>query len=380
MNKSRTFGLLAVLVFVMSFSGGLYGGAEEGEIPFRMLGHLMTVTVKINDLPQNYNFVVDTGGVTFVDKKLADELQLKQVGSQAKINTLYLSGFSIENIFCFTTFDFSHFSSLSVPIHGIIGSNLLERFVTTFDFHNHMMMLSSETLDLEKPARGLWMKFKNHRVNNAPVVDLKINGNLKEAMIDTGQPHTLVLPIETFEKYVSVDFTYYIKSKGLMEKWPGNKVNFNYMARMKTLELAGAKFDNTLCLFGDLPSMLSMPLIGTDFLSQFKIIINFPKDEMVMIPNQDFNLKDNLFSLGLNAILSENNQVFVGGIWKNSPADKAGIRVDDIIVSFNSRKVTLDNLLELQNILLDDNVETIELEVISQGKKRGVLLKKEFLF
>lgn len=380
MKKSAASVLLSVMVSVLVLSVGLCTGAEEGGIPFRMLGHLMTVDVKINDLQRDYNFVVDTGGLTFVDKKLADELQLKQVGPQAKINMLHLRGLAIENVFCFTTFDFSHFSSLSVPIHGIIGSNLLERFATTFDFQNGTITLSSEDLNLEKPERGLWLKFKNHRVNNAPLVDLKINGSVQEAMIDTGQPHTLVLPIETFEKYGPADYTDHIKSKGLMEKWPGNKVNFNYMVRMKTLELGGAEFDNTLCLFGDLPSLLSMPLIGTDFLSQFKIIINFPKDEMVMIPNQDFHLRDNLYSVGLNVSLSESNEVFVEGIWENSPADKAGVKVDDIILSFNSRKVMSDNLLELQSLLRDDQTGSIELEIISQGEKRRVHLKKEFLF
>ena len=58
--------------------------------------------------------------------------------------------------------------------------------------------------------------------------------------------------------------------------------------------------------------MLSMPLIGTDFLFQFKMIINYPKDEMLLIPNTDSHFEDNQFSLGLNLNLSENNEILFG--------------------------------------------------------------------
>ena len=381
MKKPMTFVLLTVtMLFSVSFSFGLSIGAGEGEIPFRMLGHLMTVTVKINDSPKEYNFVVDTGGATFVSKEVADNLGLKQMGPQAKINTLHLPGFQIANIFCFTTFDFSHFNSLSVPIHGIIGSTLLERYRVMFDFVRGVMTLSDDQSELEIPENGLRFKFRNHPVNNAPLIECKINGKIREAMIDTGQPNAFVLPIETFEDYAAEDFAGFFKSKGLMEKWPDNKVSFNYLVRLNKVELGGKTFDKVLCLFGDLPRLLSMPLIGTDLLTQFRITIDFPTDEMVMVPIGGFRLKDNLFSVGVNVVLSEENEIIVGGIWENSPAEKAGLQVGDRVSSLSSMDIRPDNLLDLQNALRDDEVDTIELGVISKGVKRTVHLKKTMLF
>lgn len=376
MKKSTVFALLVLGIGAFSF--GSRGETEDGDIPFRMLGHLMMVQATINDSPEAFNFVVDTGGATFVSKEVADGLGLKQLGQQAKIDTLRLPGFQIEKIFCFTTFDFSHFNSLSVPVHGIIGSTLLERFRVTFDFTDRIMTLSEDSP--ESPNNGLRMKFRNHPVNNAPLIEIKINGKTLEAMIDTGQPNPVVLPIDTFHEYTPEDFAGLFKSRGLMEKWPTTKVDFNYQARLKTVELGNMAFGNVPCLFGDLPRPLSMPLLGTDLLSQFRIIIDFPGDEMWMIPNHDFRLQDNLFSVGLNVALNEESDVFVTGLWENSPADKAGIRVGDHILSFRSQAVRPDNLLELQNALRDDAVETIELEVVSQGEKKRVLLEKRLLF
>ena len=209
MKKTLTFFFLTVMMlFSVSFSFGLSSGAEEGVIPFRKLAHLMTVTVKINDSPKQFNFVVDTGGATFVSKQVADDLGLKQVGPQAKINTLRMEGFQIENIFCFTSFDFSMFNPLSVPIHGIIGSTLLERYRVMFDYKADTMTLSAGVGAQERPEDAIVLKFTNHPVNNAPIVEFKINGKTMEGMIDTGQPHAVVLPIDTFEKYSDTDVCY----------------------------------------------------------------------------------------------------------------------------------------------------------------------------
>jgi hypothetical protein len=154
-------------------------------------------------------------------------------------------------------------------------------------------------------------------------------------MIDTGQPFPVVLPIEDFEQFKKSNDTDYIRSKGLMIKWPQTKQPCNYLTRLKYCEFGNMRINNVICIFGDIPPLLSMPLIGTDFLSQFKIIINYPKDEMLLIPNNDRHFEDNQFSLGLNLNVSENNEIFVEGVWENSPADKSNIQVGDRIITLN---------------------------------------------
>ncbi|MCJ7680764.1 MAG: PDZ domain-containing protein, partial [Candidatus Aminicenantes bacterium] len=311
---------------------------------------------------------------------VADELGLKQMGPQAKIDMLHLPGLDISNIFCFTTFDFSHFNSLGTPIHGIIGSTLLERYRVTFDFEAQRITLSDETGSLDKPENAALLPFENHKVNNAPLIEFEINGKPYKGMIDTGQPHSVVLPIETFKEYGSEDFSGALESRGLMEKWPNPKILFNTMARLKTVQVGPWAYADVLCLFGDLPQMLSMPLIGTDFLSQFKIIIDFPNDEMVLIPRAGFRLKDNLFSVGLNVGISEAGEVIVEGLWEESPSDKAGLDVGDRIVSFNNEPVRPDNLMKLQYALRDDRIRTIELEIFRGDTRRRVVLEKANLF
>ena len=369
-----------ISLFLIGHVIGASAKSTAGKVPFKKLGHHIFVKAKIDDSENDYNFIIDTGGLTFIDKTVAQELDLKQRGPMAKISTLNLSGFQIENIFCFTTFDFALLRQFGTPIHGIIGSNLMERFKVTFDFEACSVVFSTDTTSLNSPDNGLFFTFRNHPVNYAPIIKFKINQKMIEGMIDTGQPYPVVLPFKDFEQYEQSDISYFIRSKSLMIKWPQTNPSYNYLARLKSCEFADLTITNALCLFGELPPMLSMPLIGTDFLSQFIVIINYPKDELMLIPNRDYQVMSNPFSTGVNLNISENNEIFVEGIWEHSPADQFNIQVGDQVLAFNSKTVTPDNLIELIEILNDDHVKSIRLEIKNQNEIRKLKLSKEMLF
>ena len=371
---------LSLTLFLNNYVSGKTNENVTGKVPFLKKDHYILVTAKIDDSEKDYNFLIDTGGVTFVDKTVVQELGLKQRGPMAKITNLNLSGYQIENIFCFTTFDFSIFRGAGVTIHGIIGSNLMERFKVTFDFQENYVLFSTDTTALIPPENSHYFTFRNHPVNNAPIIEFKVNQKILEGMIDTGQPFPVVIPFQDVEKFRTTDSTAFIRSKGLMIKWPNTNPQYNYLTRLQSCEFGNLKLNNVICIFGEIPPILSMPLIGTDFLFEFKMIINYPRDEMMLIPNPDSHFEDNLFSLGLNLNLSENDEIFVEGIWENSPADKANIQVGDHVISYNSINAAPENLIELIKMLKDDTVESIDFEIKNQSGERKVSLKKSLLF
>ena len=376
----RSILITTISLFLIGYLFGMTDENTVGKFPFKKLGHQILVKVKINDSKNDYNFIIDTGGVTFIDKTIVQELGLKQRGPMAKITTLNLSGYLIENIFCFTTFDFNIFRGSGTPIHGIIGSNLMERFKVTFDFQACSVIFSTDTSSLTPPDNSLYFTFRNHPVNNAPIIKFKVNQKILEGMIDTGQPFPVVLPFKDFEQFEKSDSTAFIRSKGLMIKWPTTTPRYNYLTRLKSCEFGSLKINNVICIFGEIPPVLSMPLIGTDFLFQFKMIINYPRDEMMLIPNHDSNFEDNQFSLGLNLNLSEEDEIFVEGVWENSPADKSNIQVGDHVITFNSRKAAPENLIELIEMLKDDNIKSISFEIQNQNEMRKLKLNKTMLF
>jgi hypothetical protein len=100
----------------------------QGVIPFELMEHLVVIEGKINGSAKPYHFILDTGGLTFIDRKVAEELGLKIRGNMAKMETLAMGEVSIPNIFAFMGFDFQTFEGHGISPSGIIGSNLLERF------------------------------------------------------------------------------------------------------------------------------------------------------------------------------------------------------------------------------------------------------------
>lgn len=355
---------------------------KEGVVPFDLKERIIIVKAKINNSEEEYNFIVDTGGRTFLDKEIAQKLQLKQKGYQVKMDTLTLAGFQIENIFCLMTFDFKLFDeALGIKLHGMIGSDLMERFKVILDYTKRTIILSQDTTFISDSDKGILLKFRNHPVNYSPLVKFTLNQNMViEGMIDTGHPYAIVLPLDYLEKLKVLENTDWIESKGYIEKFPMTSSEKNYLSRIKSFEIDKLRINNMVCLFAELPELLSIPLLGQEFLSQFQITINYPRDEILLVPNDDVSFKDNHFSSGLNPIKNETNEIIVRGIWTDSPADKAGICVGDTILKFNSKGATGDNLSDLRHLLQDNNVKWIDLEIRDSKGQRKIKLEKVMLF
>ncbi len=371
---------ICLIPLLMSHLTPAAAGPAGDRVPFERLTHLMVTGVRINGSEQEYNFVIDTGGLTFVDKAVADELGLKQMGMQAKMDSLDLSGFSIHKVFAVTAFDFSHFDALGTPIHGIIGSNLMERYRVTIDFRTSLISFSSDTTRLEQPEGSLLLPFRSHPVNSAPVVCFQAGGDSLEGMIDTGQPYPVVFPLGSFSEYESLYVRDSIRSRGLMEEWPMTKADHNYLARLESFRVGGMDFGSVVCLFGELPPMLSMPLIGNDLLSEFTLVIDYPNHELLMIPHEGAGLEGDFLSAGIRPDVSGGSEIVVKGIWEGSPADRAGIELGDRILSFDSRELTPARLIELINLLEDDAAESVTLKISHDGEVREVTLVKAMLF
>jgi S1-C subfamily serine protease len=101
---------------------------------------------------------------------------------------------------------------------------------------------------------------------------------------------------------------------------------------------------------------------------------------MLMVPYDDLDLAPNVFTIGMNPDISPEGEIVVKGLWETSPADDAGLEAGDVILSFNSRKVTPSNLFELMQMLEDDGTPSITFEVADEDTARSIRIDKAFLF
>jgi predicted aspartyl protease len=353
----------------------------QGVIPFELKEHLIMIKGKINDSRAQYNFLLDTGGLTFIDRKVAEELGLKIKGNMAKINTLEIGEVSIPNIFAFMGFNLGEFKKHGFTFHGMIGSNLLDRFDVTIDYRKQRVILSSKSEANMERSRGQISKFTNHPVNYAPMIDCRINGDTSvKAMVDTGQPYSIVFPLEYLDKLNARSDEQLIKSKGVMIKWPGTSTTDSYLWRIDKFEQQNLKINNLVCCFAELPPLLSVPLLGKDYLCQFLITIDYPKDEILFVPYEDAKFVKNIFSFGMNLSKGKDNTVVVEGLWTGGPADKAGIKVGDEIVECNSAPLNADDIFKIRQLIKNEDMKEIRVVFKNQEGQREVRLQKEMLF
>lgn len=380
MRRVAIVGLIVFLLLGVLAPGQI----KEGVIPFELKTHIIVVKVKINDSNREFDFIVDTGGRMLVDRKIASELHLERKGFGVKMDSLTAAGFRIEEVSCSTGFDFEHLERLKgFPLHGMIGSDLLERFKVTFDYKKSHIILSSDTRPLSKPApgTGYLLPLKNHPLNNSPMVKIKLNRHREtEAIIDTGQPFALALPLEFLHRLNILEGKDWIKSKGIIYKWPMTSPDTNYLYRVRSLGIETLEIKDPLTFTSIHPPPLNVPLLGMDFLAQFIVTINYPRDEILLVRRKEMVFKTNDYSIGLRARKKiATNGISVQGVWTGSPADEAGIRVRDEIVKVNGKPVTSDNLFELTQILADDKVKNIRLTLKNGQGLRTVHLQKKNL-
>ncbi len=354
--------------------------AIKGVVPFELKEHCIFVKGKINGSLEHYDFLVDTGALTFIDKAIAEELGLKMRGSMAKMETLEIGNLSIPNIFAFMSFDSEPFKKHGITFDGIIGSNLLERFRVILDYQNQRMIISSG-LEIQKESTPAYRcKFTNHPVNYAPMVNCTINGSVSvKAMVDTGQPYSIVFPLDYLDKLNAKSSQLLVESKGTMIKWPGTSRIESYIWRLDQFEIENLKLDDLICCFAELPRLLSVPLLGKDYLCQFLIAIDYPNDEILFVPYENARFVKNLFSFGINIGRGENNTIVVEGLWTGGAADRADIKVGDEIVECNSMSFSGDDVFKLRQLLNNENLKNIELVVKDRQGQRKLILHKEML-
>jgi len=352
----------------------------KGVIPFELKEYLIVIKGKINGSQEQYNFLLDTGALTFIDRKVAEELGLKIKGNMAKMNALEMGEVSIPNIFAFMGFNLDEFKRLGVTLHGIIGSNLLERFEVTIDYRKQRVILSPDKEVKGERSHGYRFKFTNHPVNYAPMIDCKINGDISiKAMVDTGQPYSIVFPFDFLDKLSARNSHLLVKSKGVIIKWPGTSTTDSYLWRIAQFEQQNLKLNDLMCCFAELPPLLSVPLLGKDYLCQFLITIDYPNDEILFVPYEDAKFIKNEFSFGINLIRGENNTIVVDGLWTGGSADKAGIKVGDEIVECNSTPLHGDDIFKTRRLIKNEDVKEIRLVVKDKDGQREVILHKEIL-
>ena len=109
------------------------------------------------------------------------------------------------------------------------------------------------------------------------------------------------------------------------------------LTTIKELKFGPYKFRNVpTYIFDDEYNVTSYPylggLIGNDILRRFNVYLNYERRDFYLIPNSHYRDPFDYSYTGLGLYWID-GQIVVGDVMKGSPAEKAGFKVDDVIVA-----------------------------------------------
>jgi hypothetical protein len=191
-------------------------------------------------------------------------------------------------------------------------------------------------------------------------------------ILDTGA-FNIIFPLSFLSKFSYSAQKKFIESKDVFVRWPWTSIEKNYIGRIDELQIGSLKLQNIPAIFANTEDII----LGKEFLSQCIMTIDYPGQQLILKPYHKFTFKDNYFTTGLKLNKNKQNKTFVEAIWRGSPADQAGLDLNDEILKINSRDTKSLSLQEISNILNDDRIPRIEIVSKKSFSERTVILNKK---
>ena len=366
---------------------------DKLEIPFTYVNNLLLVKVKYNESLSLW-FILDTGaentiliykeiatamGVKFHRKFtiLGADLSTELVAFLTLNNSLELGDLKINNqpILVLDDDYFSFKERIGLDIHGIIGADILKRFVVQINYRKKVLILHNpEKFDLPNPK---FKSFPLDIIKNKPYITAHIDiqkdtfSTTKKLLLDTGSASSLLLQTNSHQ---SLALPNQVIKTPIGYGLGGELVGYN--GRIHQLKIGDYNLGSVTAIFQKLPDAMHEKilfregLLGNEVLSHFHIIIDYIHEKIFLAPNKNFNDEFVYDKSGLTLISGHKASTFlVTYVVPNSPAAEAGIQKNDLIKSINRIPINFFELGDVTAILKKKTGKKIRLKVKRDGKK-----------
>lgn len=364
-------------------------------IPFSKANNLIIIPVAINGGPP-VNFLFDTGVKSNIlfSKTIGDELgltysrKLNLIGADGK--TVLTASVSSNNHFDLGPVegimqailvldeDFLELEKvIGVPVYGVIGYEFFKYNPIKIDYDTSRLIFYRPTAFKWKPFGYRELEIQIN--DNKPYVLSRIRqmqGPDLEAklLVDTGANHSLLLNQETSKDIVL--------PPAIVETELGRSLGgdlFGYMGRVKRLDLGGITFRDVLTSYPDATEFSNIILgtgrlgsLGSELLSRLKLIVDFPKERILMKKGSDFGspFAYDMSGISVRLISVEEGSVYVSQVRKDSPAFNQGVKQFDEIVSINKVPVEFWRISDIIELLRSEEGRTITLELLRSSQDK----------
>ncbi|MCJ7758353.1 MAG: aspartyl protease family protein [Gillisia sp.] len=403
------------------------------QLPFQLLHDLVIVPVEINGV--ELSFLLDTGvdstilfnlmEVDSLEVKNATSILLKGLGGGDPIQAIKSTGNEVrigkstsQSLILYVVYDneINLSNRVGVPIHGIIGNDFFKDFILEFnylrqkikifkpEFYKYKKCRKCEDLPLtffmNKPYVTARVKIDD---NTELPLNFLIDSGLGDAVwIMSDENQGIKVPERNFEDFLGLGMSGSV---------------YGLRSRIKSLKLGRFEFEEVTASFPDslyVKEMQTYKLrngtIGAQILKRFDLTIDYPNKKIRLSANRNFN---DPFEYDMSGVIiahtgfsyvkklrsgivpkdnnRENNdpgilvykstseieftlepQYGIVEIRPNSPAEKAGLQIGDLLIDINGRKAYRFKLSEINSILSSEEGKRIRFRIMRNGIEKVI--------
>ena len=357
------------------------------KFPFKMYsGGVMIVRAHYENIKDSLNFILDTGsGGISLDSSTCSEYNIETTqtdttltgiaGSQ-KVSfvfnkSLRLPGLTLDGL-NFHVSDYNVLSSVyGEKVDGIIGYSFFSKYIVKINFDSMFVEVLTPG-KIKYPFGGTTL----HPVLTfLPVQYMSVKDKRKvdfNFYFDTGAGLCFLMS-DQFEKDSSVLLN---KRKPVITQAEGmgGKMRMR-LTTVKEVKIGPYRFHQVPAyLYQDIYKVTSYPftggLVGNELLRRFNLTINYPQREIHLLPNNRFTESFEYGYTGFS-IYYVNGKIVVEDVIKDSPADKAGFRIDDEIISVGSN--ISHNIQQFKDLLQEPNTK-LQVIIRRKGQLMAIVL------
>ena len=358
-------------------------GATQASVPIQVSENHVYLDVMLNGKGP-FHFALDTGGANVIDPAVSTKLGVATTGSTqvtgvgsassassfAVIKTLQVGNALVTNqVFVVLPIAKSFGMAHGMPMDGVIGYEVLSRFVTTFDYGNKKIVFHAPD-SYAPPADATVIPIVQY--GTQPQFACGIDNVPTTCTLDTGARASISLFTPFVQAHVSV-VPARLTAPGVNGFGVGGP-HLGRLGRVQTLSFGGLTLRD---LVGDYATQsaggLAMPFIGANVggavWKRFTMTLDYRQLTMTLTPNVDFDLRDHWDRSGV--YLVNNGAITIIDVRPGTPAAKAGLAKGDVITSVNTSSTL--SLREVRDVFLGEPGTVVHLVVKSKdGATRAV--------
>lgn len=392
MSKEKSYSWLrAVLTFCLLFWVSSYASELESSSE-RLLDQKILAEFKIARggdpilLPvifkgKEYLFLLDTGfSHTAFNSSFKHELgHVKRIERGITLGNpmmfevfdapeAFLGPFNIQDCGEVSCIDLNMVSSIfGRKVAGLIGLNFLKKYVIQIDFDKGVLSFL-QPIRGQNPDWGQELEINYDSIGQPNIIGNIHNGIKVGFVIDTGCNTTGGLDRKIFEEILSKKEVK--TSEALLATASG--IVQNREARISGFSVGPFEYEDLIFDEGN------WSYLGLLFLARHIVILDFPNNRIYLKKGRDFKKIDETDMSGLH-LLRISNKTIVHSVDEDSPAQKAGISADDVILKVGDKGANKYEMWELRRILRSKDKRKIVM-TIQRGddvKEVSFLLKRK---